>query len=87
MKAILVIDIPDNYQEFGSGDWYIAGEYLSVGYKDKYGWFSGWKWVKNNIIALKPMPERKPILYGNEDELKENRGFNKCIDEILGVEE
>ena len=35
------------------------------------------------VVSIKPYPERKPIFYGKDDELKENRGFNKCLDEIL----
>lgn len=86
-KAILIVDIPDDYDEYGSGDWYIAGEYLSIGYKDKYGWFDGWKLVGNGMMAIKPMPQKIDI---SEDELYEKQymcfegGWNDCIDEILG---
>lgn len=93
MKAILVVDIPDNYDEYGSGDWYVAGEYLSIGYKDKYGWFDGWKLVGNGMMALKPMPQKKILdeelfMLGNFRLIQARfTGWNDCIDTITGETE
>ena len=98
MKSILIVDIPDDYDEYGGGDWYIAGEYLSIGYKDKYGWFDGWKLLENGMMALKPMPQELPTPYmmrqiqiaeGIQTEKppyteEYQKGYNDCISEILG---
>lgn len=43
-------------------------------------------YLPGRVISIKPLPERKPIFYGKDDELKENRGFNKCLDELLREE-
>lgn len=37
-----------------------------------------------HVVSIKPLPERKPVFYGKEDELKENRGYNKCLNEFSG---
>ena len=95
MKAILIVDIPDNYQEFGSGIWYIEGDCLRIGYKDKYGWFDGWKWVGNGMMALKPLPQKKDafeecmkfdMMTGKvaEEIVWQVNGYNYCLEEILG---
>ena len=98
MKAIFVIDIPDDYDAYGSGDWYIAGDNLRIGYIEKDGWFVGMKQVENRMAQLKPMPELLPTPYlmrqimianGIQTEIppyteEYQKGYNDCISEILG---
>ena len=80
MKAILVIDIPDDLKY---EDLYFDGEIRYTSEFDR-----GYVFLKETgRCLLKPMPEKKNI---NETMIIEwvnyNLGYNKCLDEILGVE-
>lgn len=92
MKAVLVVDIPDDYDEYGSGDWYIIpndyGDELSIVYEED-GALMHYRDIGDEA-QLKPLPQKIDI---SEEELYEKQymcfegGWNACIDEILGEEE
>lgn len=86
MKAILVIDIPYG---LSLSDLYISGGLWEAGQDD--GWAYEFK-----AEDIKPMPQKKihipklniwEITEEDKEIMIENRGYNKCIDEILGEEE
>lgn len=74
MKALLIVDIPNKY----SIDELKADVYIN---------HKGFNVYKRRRTKLKPTPQRRSIFYGKADEIDENIGFNKCIDEITGKEE
>ena len=93
MKAILTVDIPDDYQEYGSGKWYIKGELLRIGYKEKNGSFVGKKRIENEMVQLKPMPTitrkrfndlLKKWGWSEQEILMYEEGFDYCVDKISG---
>ena len=90
MKAILVVDIPDDYEEYGSGDWYVIGDDLRIVYEED-GIFWNYKYIDGDIAQLKPMPEKVETPKIIQEQIDgwhklagEYIGYNKCIDEILG---
>lgn len=93
MKAILMVDIPDDYQEYGSGKWYIKGDLLRIGYEEKKGSFIGKKLIENEMVQLNPLPQARDEHcrydnWGLESIINaEHRGFNKCLHEITGETE
>jgi hypothetical protein len=91
MKAILVVDIPkefENEKEFfveGTLFYYIDNPYTNYRYA-----------FNIDKTKLKPLPQKKEKLKGRGkdhceysllDQLEYRKGFNDCIDEILGEEE
>ena len=82
MKAILVIDIPD---EYNNKDIYVLHEI----YEYKTNRYERIEEYKEGLKLLKPMPEHNWHEEGIEDECLEwyKNGWNDCIDEILGVED
>lgn len=97
MKAMLVFDMPKDClycpcfraknEEFDFDDCKLALRPLTVDERDN----------KPNWCPLKPMPKKKIHIakyniwkgYSKEDKeiMIENRGYNKCVDEILGEQE
>ena len=86
MKAILVVDIPDEleYEEL-----YFDGEIRYTSEFDK-----GYVFLKETgRCLLKPMPQKKNkkdiVIKGKTAEILEARfeGWNDCLDEILGEEQ
>ena len=77
-KAILVINMPDKCSacpcfEFGMDNYcYITGE-TNYSYYNK----------KPDDCPLKPVPEKK-LIWSDDESCDWERGFNDCIDEILG---
>lgn len=79
MKAILVIDIPKEYE----------GSVIDVKLYSKTNVVH-----ERYVNKLKPMPKRKIALFGpNHCDIEEKtkiiyeiNGYNRCIDEILGEE-
>ena len=85
MKAILVIDIPDDLKY---EDLYFDGEIRYTSEFDR-----GYVFLKETgRCLLKPMPQERDIFeqgYDEEDtrDISQwNKGYNACIDEILGEE-
>ena len=72
MKAILVVDIPDD-TEFDN-NYRLTGLLLATKPTEKIS-------IEFDNAILKPMPERK------ETGLGIDIGYNHCIDEILGETE
>lgn len=75
MKAILVIDMPKGYGK-------ITDNKATVNLKN-------WKLNTSFIVCnvpLKPMPEKYTDMLSYDSDTFE-RGWNDCIDEILGEEE
>ena len=61
MKAILIIDIPDDYDEYGSGDWYVVGDDdLRVVYEED-GALKTYKYIDDDMAQLKPLPQKKKV--------------------------
>ena len=93
MKAVLIVEVPDDYQEYGSGKWYIKGDLLRIGYEEKDGSFIGKKLIEKEMAQLKPLPQARDEHCRYDDWDLEclinagNRGFNKCLHEILGETE
>ena len=84
MKAIVLVDIPDDCEEYGSGDWYITGDDLNIRYEED-GALMHYKNIKDDMLELKPMPkELDPGI--SDDYVNYCQGFNDCLDEILGEE-
>ena len=82
MKAILLIDVPDN-TDFDK-DYRLTGLLLANEYAENVG-------IEFKDARLKPMPEKKntdsSLKYTNEPMQYRREGYNQCIDEILGEEE
>lgn len=80
MKAILVIDIPDDI-------WENREEYLGM-YAEAWSWKIDDGWCCEYYTdSLRPMPEKKrenDIIYEPFTNSEYNMGYNDCIDEILG---
>lgn len=78
MKAILVIDLPndlDNSLDEIKAD-------ITVLSKDTR---KSMLYLKYKNIALKPMPQKKEIEWSDSfGKHNYRRGFNACLDEILG---
>ena len=77
MKAVLLIDIPD---DLTMEDLDVCGEISSNRIDD--GWFR-----ELRKEDLKPMPEKKPVSYhddllGDVEKNFNNIGWNDCIEEI-----
>lgn len=87
MKAILVVDIPDDYEEYGSGVWCVVGDDLRIVYEED-GSLMEYKYIDYDIAQLKPMPKKKnPLDDCGMFHGKGIQGWNACIDEILGETE
>lgn len=92
MKAILLIDVPDD-TEFDK-DYRLTGLLLANEYAENVG-------IEFKDARLKPMPQKLAENFGNNTPTNtyimngtERQyldmfavGYNKCIDEILGAEE
>lgn len=72
MKAILLIDVPDN-TEFDK-DYRLTGLLLANEYAENVG-------IEFKEARLKPMPSKD---FWSSAEYA--RGYNKCIDDLLGEE-
>lgn len=84
MKAILIADIPDDYQEYGSGDWYVVGDDLKIVYEED-GALIEYKYFGEDMEQLKPMPDKIDQGYPCDTyEEGYGAGWDECIDEILG---
>lgn len=86
MKAVLVIDVPDNIiLDFSKANIEIKENAYLVN-KDENAW-KYTKPIRFESVPLRPMPSKLvPFGYldaGNEDGLYE-KGYNDCIDEITG---
>ena len=84
MKAILVIDINDDYLEDYENfyvDYDLRAERKNENYNESI------RYVEECL--LKPIPKEKEDLYYpcNEYEQAFNEGYNACLDEILGEKE
>lgn len=94
MKAILVVDIPDDYDEYGSGVWCVVGDDLRIVYEED-GALMEYKYIDYDIAELKPMPiiskkrinDLKKWGWSEQEILMYENGFDYCIDEIVGAEE
>lgn len=80
MKAILIVNVPNGYGEITDNEATIC--------------LKNWKLDTMLTICnvpLKPMPQKKILMKFEGRENKEYeglvRGYNKCINEILGEEE
>lgn len=88
MKAILVIDIPKEFEN--EKEFFVKGS-LYCGIENVYAKYC---YIGNiDKTKLKPLPEKKEKLKGRGkdhceysllDRLEYRKGFNDCIDEILG---
>ena len=82
MKMIAIIDVPD-----GEGKWYIDGE---IHYTENE---SLMKKFDADMIPLKPMPQEQDIYEIGMDEedtnakRQWNKGWNACLEEIVGETE
>ena len=85
MKAILVVDIPDDYEEYGSGNWYIVSDDdLRIVYEED-GALMNYKYIDDDMPQLKPMPDKIDQGYScSAYDEGYGDGHDKCIDEILG---
>ena len=94
MKAILVVDIPDDYDEYGSGDWYVIGDDLMIVYEEDGGLLH-YKDIDDDMAQLKPMPyisqkrinDLKKWGWSEQEILMYEEGFDYCVDKISGGEE
>ena len=87
MKAILVIDMPNEYAErYNVNEMYV----WSLTVQDKHG-YQMFDLTTDKPSHLKPMPEKKDIKsilqYRGLAEEYRKEGWNACIDEILGETE
>ena len=76
MKAILVIDIPDNLKN-----------HLNEVKVDVIGTLNGQELFHRLNQPLKPLPQK---MRTDEDDIEEDsywQGWNECLDEILGETE
>ena len=84
MKAILVIDIPEDIEEAYT-DLYVNYDLRGTP-KDDTGVVESIKYVEE--ASLKPMPKPKPIgdieeiIWDNDTEVGYNCGWNACLEEI-----
>ena len=69
-KAIVIVDIPDDFK--------FKKSYADIALVD------GKHNMLKRIAKVKPMPEKKDMFCETSYILLENRGYNSCIDEILG---
>ena len=88
MKAILIVDIPDDYDEYGNGDWYIIGDDLRIVYEED-GALTHYKFIDYDIAHLKPLSQHMTMKNVVDSDYNEAfiDGFNYCIDEITGEKE
>ena len=79
MKAILVIEMPENCFKCKLQDW--------VNCRIVKGCHTGD--TRPNWCPLKPIPSKRPTIgkESDNDILCMNAGYNACIDEILGYKE
>ena len=80
MKAILVIDIPD---EYNNKDIYVLHEI----YEYKTNRYERIEEYKEGLKLLKPLPEKKEEVRGFYHWTSYEIGYNDCIREILGGNE
>lgn len=74
MKAILVIDVPNDFN-------------LDGAYSNCIVYEGGKHRMWNRIAYVKPMPKRKPVsyhddLFGDVEKDYTNIGWNQCLEEI-----
>lgn len=78
MKAILLIDVPDN-TEFDK-DYRLTGLLLANEYAENVG-------IEFKDARLKPVPKKMRTDVDDIEESSYLQGWNECIDELLGEEE
>ena len=87
MKLYAIVEINDDmYDDFK--EWYISADDLSIRYVDEDG-LMHYKNVKDDLLVLKPMPERIKLNQINENRLTEfgyMHGRNDLINQIEGDE-
>lgn len=74
MKAILVVDMPKNCLECS-----LLKYDREIGVVCRHTWTGDYR---PSWCPLKPMPERY-----DEATMREQKGWNACIDELIGEEE
>ena len=88
MKAILVIDIPDFVNSITKGILKPIGTVgkLEIGYGSDDGEMVRFQFINTDGVLLKSMPRKMAVEHRwfSEDFA---RGYNLCIDEILGETE
>lgn len=87
MKAILTLDMPysmcrqcrlfQSITIFHSVTYWCGGKILIIDNPNEI----------QDFCPLKPLPEKKDTFCGSSYDIIENRGYNICIDEILGEED
>ena len=90
MKAILVIDIPDYINTVTNGILKPIGTVgkLEIGYGSDDGEMTRFEFINTYGALLKPLPQKKKEYeekISRDDDFYE-KGWNDCIDEILGDE-
>ena len=89
-KVLLIVDMPD--EEYKVFDIYKDQEMIvDIGFC--HDDISGWSFLRKILLCAKQIPEKKPISrdrgknhceYSLLDRLEYQKGFNDCIEEILG---
>ena len=89
MKAILLIDIPDDVYDCYQNWSVTSNDEIELRYEEDGSLMHFMNLGMN--LELKPMPEKKELnefkyrmLVNGEQIFSEDIGYNKCIDEILG---
>lgn len=82
MKALLVIDIPEKHLNFINAEKGLKRVDIGYDYDEK----EGWSYACYTLLEFKQMPERK-IPNGSDIYNDYVRGWNACIDEIMGEKE
>ncbi len=79
MKAILVVDIPENHLNFINAEKGLKRVDIGYGYDEK----EGWTYACYTLLALKPMPKELDYASDWEDEeIIFRQGWNACIKEL-----
>lgn len=95
MKLYAIIEVNDDmYDEFK--EWYIRGDDLEIRYVEGHA-YRYYEAIATNLLKLKPIPQKNKydveqyatVDYENKVTLGHfmNRGWNDCIDELVGDEE
>ena len=79
MKAILVVDIPDDYEEYG--DWYIVGDNLRIVYEEDNSLMT-YKAFENDLIKLKHMPEKMTYSKHRIDALSRQEAIKYAVEKL-----
>ena len=87
-KVLLIVDMTDNeYKLFNT---FYKKEIMNVDIGYYYDAMEGWSYLRKKLLCAKPIPEPKDEHVKMDNwELgsiinAESRGYNKCLDEILG---